>query len=124
LVRRAKEAGLTIISVTDHDNVTAIDEAIEVGKRYGIEVIPGVELSAGVGEQEVHILAYFFDHKNQQLLDYLAFSRIERMKRAERIVEKLNGLNVPLKLGAVFERAGSGSVGRPHIATALFEEGL
>lgn len=124
LVRKANEAGLTTISITDHDNVAAVDEAIEVGKGYGIDVIPGVELSAGVGEQEVHILAYFFDHKNKHLLDYLAFFRIERMKRAERIVEKLNGLNVPLSLDAVLERAGTGSVGRPHIATALFEEGL
>jgi predicted metal-dependent phosphoesterase TrpH len=124
LVRRAKEAGLTTISITDHDNVSAVEEAIEIGRRSGVEVIPGVELSAGVGEKEVHILAYFFDHTNRDLLDHLAFFRIERMKRAERIVEKLNGLNIPLKLDAVLERAGSGSVGRPHIATALFEEGL
>jgi len=124
IVRRAKESGLTIISITDHDNVTAVDEALEAGERLGIEVIPGVELSAGVGEQEVHILAYFFDHKNQHLLDHLTFFRMERMKRAERIVEKLNGLNVPLTLDAVLERAGRGSVGRPHIATALYEEGL
>lgn len=124
LVRKASEAGLTTISITDHDNVSGVDEAIDAGRGYNIEVIPGVELSAGVGEQEVHILAYFFDHKNQHLLDYLAFFRIERMKRAERIVEKLNGLNVPLSIDAVLERAGTGSVGRPHIATALFEEGL
>lgn len=124
LVRKAKDAGLAVISITDHDNVGAVDEAIELGKVAGIEVIPGVELSAGVGEHEVHILAYFFDHTNQHLLDYLTFFRIERVKRAERIVEKLNGLNVPLKINAVLERAGTGSVGRPHIATALFEEGL
>lgn len=124
VVRRAKEAGLAIISITDHDNVGAIDEAIAVGEQLGIEVIPGVELSAGTGEQEVHILAYFVDYKNQNLLDYLTFFRIERMKRAERIVEKLNDLKVPLTLDAVLERAGQGSVGRPHIATALYEEGL
>ena len=124
IVRRAKEAGLTTISITDHDNVAAVDEGLEAGKAYDIEVIPGVELSAEVGEQEVHILAYFFDHKNQHLLDYLTFFRTERVKRAERIVEKLNDLNVPLTIGAVLERAGRGSVGRPHIATALFEQGL
>jgi predicted metal-dependent phosphoesterase TrpH len=124
LVRKAKEAGLTTISITDHDNVGAVDEALEAGKRYGVEVIPGVELSAGVGEQEVHILAYFFDHKNQDLLDHLTFFRLERIRRAERIIEKLNGLNVPLTLDAVMEQAGIGSVGRPHIATALFEQGL
>ncbi|MEK9135623.1 MAG: PHP domain-containing protein, partial [Bacteroidota bacterium] len=124
VVRRAKEAGLTTISITDHDNVSAIDEALEAAKLQGIDVIPGVELSAGVGEQEVHVLAYFFDHTNQNLLDYLKFFRIERKRRAERIVEKLNDLNIPLTLDAVLERAGHGSIGRPHIATALYEEGL
>jgi len=124
VVRRAREAGLSIISITDHDNVSGIDEAIEAGQHSGIEVITGVELSAGVGEQEVHILAYFFDHTNRDLLNHLTFFRMERRKRAERIVEKLNHLNIPISLDAVLERAGQGSVGRPHIASVLFEEGL
>lgn len=124
LVRRCSEAGLTTISITDHDTVEGIDDAVRVAAEVGIEVIPGVELSVSVGEQEVHILAYFFDHTSRNLLDHLAFYRCERVKRAERIVEKLNGLNVPLRLEAVLEQAGTGSVGRPHIANALVEEGL
>jgi len=124
LVRRCGLAGLTTISITDHDTVGGIDEARQAGCKLGVEVIPGVELSVSVGEQEVHVLAYFFDHTNQELLDHLTFYRFERVKRAERIVEKLNGLNVPLRLEAVFEQAGTASVGRPHIANALVEEGL
>jgi predicted metal-dependent phosphoesterase TrpH len=124
LVERAKAAGLTTISITDHDNVGAVDDGTACGKTAGIEVIPGVELSASIEEQDIHILAYFFDHRNQNLLDYLAFFRIERVKRAERIVEKLNGLKVPLKFESVLEQAGTGSIGRPHIANALLEEGL
>ena len=124
LVQRAKAAGLTTISITDHDNVGAVDDAIALGKSVGIDVIPGVELSASIEDQDIHILAYFFDHKNQNLLDYLTFFRIERVKRAERIVEKLNGLKVPLKFESVLEQAGTGSIGRPHIANALLEEGL
>jgi hypothetical protein len=124
LLRRAKIVGLTTISITDHDNVGAVDEAIAAGSALGIDVIPGVELSAMVGEQDIHILGYFIDQKSQNLQDYLAFFRIERVKRAERIVEKLNDLKIPLKLESVLEQAGSGSVGRPHIANALLEEGL
>ncbi len=124
LLRRVKDVGLTTISITDHDNVGAIDEAIQVGKTLGVEVISGVELSSTVGEQDVHILGYFIDHKSQNLLDYLAFFRIERVRRAERIVGKLNDLNIPLKIESVLEQAGEGSVGRPHIANALLEEGL
>jgi hypothetical protein len=124
LLQRAKEVGLTTISITDHDNVGAVEGAINAGKALGIEVIPGVELSAMVGEQDIHILGYFLDHKSQSLLDYLAFFRIERVRRAERIVGKLNDLKIPLKIESVLEQAGAGSVGRPHIANALLEEGL
>jgi len=124
LVKRGKSAGLTTISITDHDNVGGINEAKTIGDELGLEVIAGVELSAAVDDQDVHILAYFIDIKNQDLLDHLAFFRYERKKRAERIVGKLNNLKVPLKLESVLEQAGSGSVGRPHIANALLEEGL
>ncbi len=124
LIQRAKGANLRTISITDHDNVNAIDDAIEIGREFGVEVIPGVELSTNVGEKEVHILGYFVDHKNVTLREHLALFRRERLRRAERIVEKLHNLNVPLKLENVLDRAGNGSVGRPHIATALVEEGL
>jgi predicted metal-dependent phosphoesterase TrpH len=121
LIQRAHSAGLEVLSITDHDNVGALDEAIEWGKGLGMEVITGLELSVSLGEKDVHVLAYFIDHRNQDLLDYLIFFRRERLKRAERIVQKLNNLNIPLKLEAVLEQAGIGSVGRPHIANALLD---
>lgn len=121
LIQRAHSAGLEVLSITDHDNVGALDEAIEWGKGLGMEVITGLELSVSLGEKDVHVLAYFIDHRNQDLLDYLTFFRRERLKRAERIVQKLNKLNIPLNLEAVLEQAGIGSVGRPHIANALLD---
>jgi hypothetical protein len=124
LIRRTHELGLAVVSITDHDNVGGLDEAIEWGKSLGIEVITGLELSVALGDKDVHLLAYFFDHGNQDLLDYLTFFRRERLKRAERIVRKLNKLNVPLRLESVLDQAGVGSVGRPHIANALLDEGL
>jgi predicted metal-dependent phosphoesterase TrpH len=124
LVQRVHAAGLSIVSITDHDNVGALDEAIEAAKSFGIEIVPGVELSVTLNEKDIHLLAYFFDYNNQKLRDYLAFFRYERLKRAERIVQKLNAINVSLKMDAVLDQAGIGSVGRPHIASALLEEGL
>ncbi len=124
IVRKAHEAGLSAISIADHDNVAGLDEAIEWGKSLGVEVITGLELSVTLGDKDVHLLAYFIDHKNQELLDYLTFFRRERLKRAERIVQKLNKINVPLKFESVLEQAGIGSVGRPHIANALLDDGL
>ncbi len=124
LIQRAHALGLEVLSITDHDNVGALDEAIEWGKSLGMEVITGLELSVSLGEKDVHVLAYFIDHRNQDLLDYLTFFRRERLKRAERIVQKLNKINIPLKLEAVLEQAGVGSVGRPHIANALLDGGF
>jgi predicted metal-dependent phosphoesterase TrpH len=124
LIDRARQAGLAAIAITDHDHTGAIDEAMEIGSALGIEVITGVELSTSVGDQDIHILGYFFDHRDRGLQDYLAFFRLERRKRAERIVARLNALNVPLKIESVLTQARTGSVGRPHIANALLEEGL
>jgi predicted metal-dependent phosphoesterase TrpH len=124
LVQKARNAGLTTIAITDHDNVGALEEAVEWGASMGVEVLPGLELSASMGERDIHILAYLFDFKNRNLLEYLEFFRKERLKRAERIVQKLNKINISLEFDAVLEQAGIGSVGRPHIANALVEQGM
>ena len=123
LIERARQAGLTTISITDHDHTGALDEAAAFAASRGIVVIPGVELSTIVGEADVHILGYFINHRDKRLQEYLELFRSERRKRAERIVGKLNGMHLPLTIAAVLRRAGTGSVGRPHIATALVEEG-
>lgn len=123
LIQMCAKKRLSIISITDHDSVSAFPDAIEYGKGLGVEVIPGVELSAMVDDKDVHILGYFLDYTNKRLLEYLEFFRIERVKRAERIVAKLNSMNIPLTLESVLKRAGKGSVGRPHIASALIDEG-
>lgn len=124
LIGKAKNAGLSYLAITDHDNVDAIDEAIETGKSIGIEIVPGVEISSEHRGREVHILGYFFNHKDETFLNYLKYFRDERFKRARAIVEKLNDLNIPLKLDDVLVHAkGNGSIGRPHIAIALLDAG-
>lgn len=123
LVKKCKQKGLSVIAITDHDSVAAFPDAIEYGKEFGVEVIAGVELSAMVEDKDVHILGYFLDYTNTRLLEYLEFFRAERVKRAERIVAKLNSINVPLTIESVMQKAGTGSVGRPHIASALMDKG-
>jgi predicted metal-dependent phosphoesterase TrpH len=124
LINKAKNAGLSYLAITDHDNVDAVEEAIETGKSIGVEVIPGVEISSDHNGREVHVLAYFFNYKDEEFLSYLKHVRGERYKRAERIVEKLNEINIPIKLDDVLAQVkGSGSIGRPHIAVALLEAG-
>jgi predicted metal-dependent phosphoesterase TrpH len=123
VVALARRAGLSALSITDHDHVGAIDDAIAAGRRWGVEVISGVELSTTVDEQDIHILGYYVDHHHPTLQEYLAFFRAERLKRAERIVEKLRRIRVPLDLDSILKQAGTASVGRPHIANALLQTG-
>lgn len=123
LVERAREAGLQIISITDHDNLAGIPEAMEAAEELGIEFIPGVEVNAHVDGREVHLLGYFIDVQNPTLNEFLLLMRRERLLRAERMVEKLGTLNISIPMEKVLEQAGRGSVGRPHIANVLIDEG-
>jgi 3',5'-nucleoside bisphosphate phosphatase len=123
LFDRVRDAELCAISITDHDSVGGLKDAIEWGKTTGVDVIPGVELSAAIDGSEVHILGYFIDYENKNLLEALAAFREERLRRAERIVGKLNRMNIPLSMDAVLATTTGDSVGRPHIASALVSEG-
>ncbi len=124
LISKVKDAGIDLISITDHDTVDGIAEGIEIGKNHGIEVISGLEISSDIRDREVHILGYFIDPNNYELGEYLKFFRAERIKRAARITEKLNALGLDLKLDDVMEVAKNSAVGRPHIAKALVNKGL
>ncbi len=124
LLTRAGRAGLTTVSITDHDHVGAYDEAFRAGAELGLDVIPGVELSATYDEQDIHLLGYFIDPGKHALQEFLSMLRAERLKRAERMVEKLNRLGLPLRLEAVLAVAGKAAVGRPHVASALWKSGL
>ncbi|MCJ7553856.1 MAG: PHP domain-containing protein [Ignavibacteriaceae bacterium] len=124
VVSKAKEKRLDGISITDHDSINSLNEAVEAGKQYGVEVIPGVEISTDISDREIHILGYFIDPENIELEHYLRFFREERLKRASRIVKKLNTLGLEITLDDVIQKARKGAIGRPHIAHAMKERGL
>lgn len=123
LVALAARRGLRIISITDHDTTAGIDEALAAGLRYGIEVIPGVEINTDVPQGEVHVLGYFVDWKDPTLQATLSRLRAGRVGRAQRMVEKLAALGMPISWERVKAIAGDGAIGRPHVAQALLEAG-
>ncbi len=124
LVQKAKEVGLDVISITDHDSVNGLKEAIAVGKEIGIEVIPGLEISTDLDEKEIHLLAYFIDIDNDELQKYLSFFRDERLHRAKRIVQKLRNLGLSITIDDVIDHAQNSAIGRPHIAYSMVNLGL
>jgi len=124
LIDKARSKGIEILSITDHDNLAGIDEASEYGKEVGVEIIAGVEISSDILDREIHILGYFVEPGNPELERYLEFFRAERLKRADRIVNKLNTLGISLKLDDVLKISKNSAVGRPHIAQAMLERGF
>lgn len=123
VVREAKKLSIGAVSITDHDSVDGIDEGMGAGQELGIEVVSGVELSAWVDDQEIHILGYLIDHQDAELAETLERLRESRKRRAKEIVSKLKDMGMSLRTEEVMEEAGLGSVGRPHIAEVLVSKG-
>jgi len=123
LVERAAERGVRILALADHDTLAGVGEATSVGERLGVRVIPATELNTESEWGDVHILGYFLDPADTVLEDRLRWLREHRGRRIERMVEKLNALGYPIALERVMEIAQGGSLGRPHLAQALFEAG-
>lgn len=120
----AANAGLRAISITDHDTVEGVEEAMQLGHENGLEVIAGIELSATIENRDIHILGYFFNHKDKNFLNRIAHFKNERYNRAEKMVRKLNNAGVKLQMDSVMEFAGQAAVGRPHIADAMVKHGF
>ena len=124
VVRVAVDKGLEAIAITDHDTTDGVDVALATAQGERLEVIPGIELSAEEGPQEVHILGYYIDHRDEALQVKLAVLRRARRERAWRMVKKLEGMGVPVSWEHVEEIADQTSAfGRPHVAKALLDEG-
>ncbi len=123
LVERAAERGVRIQALADHDTLAGAAEAIAAGERVGVRVIPSTELNTESEWGDVHVLGYFLDPADAALEDRLRWLRENRGRRIELMVDKLNALGYPIALGRVMEIAQGGSLGRPHLAQALFEAG-
>ncbi|MGC0329679.1 putative metal-dependent phosphoesterase TrpH [Streptomyces sp. SAI-170] len=123
LVRRAAAAGLDVIALTDHDTTRGHAEAL-AALPQSLTLVTGAELSCRLDGTSMHMLAYLFDAAEPALLAERELVRDDRVPRAKGMVAKLNELGVPVTWEQVARIAGDGSVGRPHVATALVELGV
>lgn len=122
VVRAAKRASLAAIALTDHDTVAGLDEARATGDELGVRVINGVELSAVEGDTETHVLGLHL--RDTSVLERgLGELREMRNRRARVIVQRLDELGVHVTYDDVLAQAGTGAVGRPHVARALVADG-
>ncbi|MGY0372704.1 PHP domain-containing protein [Clostridium sp. JNZ J1-5] len=121
----AKNEGLDIIAITDHDNTFGIDSALAAGKELGVKVIPGMELSTRYNDENIHILGYFRDnsYKTPLFQKYLKDIQDYRIYRAKKIVDNLDVFfNIKIDFEKLLLRS-HGIIARPHIAKEIMESG-
>jgi predicted metal-dependent phosphoesterase TrpH len=126
LVARVAAAGITTMSVTDHDTVAALAEVGVEASARGIRLVPGIEVTAVADARDVHLLGYFFDPASVPLLTFLEGQRAQRVSRVREIGARLARLGIPIDVDALVTTAASRpgtSVGRPQIARALVSAG-
>lgn len=124
LVRAARAAGLSTISITDHDTVAGVRAAGAAARDEGIDLVAGVEISAVDAGRDVHMLGYFIDLDAPELQAFLERQRADRVRRVEDMRDRLARLGVPIDAGPIVVAAARGrSVGRPQIAEALVAAG-
>ena len=123
VVRTAYAAGLSAMALTDHDNIEGVSEAMAEGERLGIEVIPGVELSAQ-SDTELHILGYFIDIHNKRLNEAMAYALRVRDERQEETCRKLNEQGFQITMDELRQEAhGNPVLCRAHFAQIMVRKG-
>lgn len=123
VVEMARTLGLRAIAITDHETTLGTQPALEAAASTEVCAVAGVEISAESSLGEVHILGYYVESGANGLEDKLLELREGRLLRARRMVKKLAALGLPLAWDRVRELAAGESVGRPHVARAMLEQG-
>ena len=122
LVKEAKKAGLRAISLTDHDTTEGLDEFMDSGREYGIETIPGIELSVtSVGE--THILGYCMDYRQAEFEDVIKRLKKTRMENNVRTQDALKAIGIDVTVEEAGKKSPAGSIGRAHFASVMVDKG-
>lgn len=124
VVNNAIERSLDGIAITDHDTVLGIEEAISYSNTIDeFNVIPGIEFSCIHNNTEVHILGYFINYKDERIVFASNELRKHRVVRVEKIIKKLNNLNINISIEKIKEKNDNDFVGRVAVARELVNEG-
>lgn len=125
LVERAAAAGITVLSITDHDTLGGFAEASAAARSAGVRLVPGIEISAVEQDRDVHVLGYFIDPDSEPLAGFLRAQRADRVRRVREIGARLREHGCAIDVEPLIARAAAQgkSVGRPAIADALVARG-
>ncbi len=123
LARAASAAGLSAFALTDHDTVSGVDEAVNAGREYGIEVIPGIEISTGYKDKEIHIVGLFLDHRSEKLIKALGSEAERRERRNKALIDRFNEYGFPASLEEIAAMYPESIITRAHFASYMVKKG-
>lgn len=130
LVMEAKKMGLRAFALTDHDTVNGIAEAkaaalaLKEKEDYELELVPGVEISAGYGKRDIHILGLLIDESSTNLKEALENIKNDRDERNEKMIENLKKAGLPISMEALKEAYPDAILTRAHFAEYLYKMGV
>ena len=125
LVENAKNAGLEVVALTDHDTTVGWDEAQEAADRMGLRLVKGLEVSTEIQHKSIHLLGYDVDPRNQDLVDELRRVLDGRHNRVPKIVAAFARIGIEITEEEILAKSGdAGSTGRPHVADVLIDKGV
>jgi predicted metal-dependent phosphoesterase TrpH len=114
------------MAVTDHDTTAALAEVDREARRYGIQTVPGIEITAIEAGRDIHVLGYLFEPRHDRLAAMLAQQRATRIARIKTIAARLAASGVPIDVEPLLEQArheSGRSLGRPQVARAMIDAG-
>ena len=117
LVRKAKALGLRAVAITDHDTFRGHMEGMLAGMEFGVEFVPGVELSSMYMGEHIHLLAYYADEHSKTLRELMNRAVYERVHRNEKMVQLLQKAGYPIDMEIVRKRVPG------QISEILLEKG-
>lgn len=123
LVDEADRIGLAALALTDHDTVAGLPRLLAAGEGRPIRLVPGVELSVDCTYGVMHMLGYWMDVENPELVRQMEWIRNGREMRNQDILGKLNALGFSMTWDEVAGFAGEDVVGRPHFAQVMLQKG-
>ncbi|HJS46961.1 MAG TPA: PHP domain-containing protein [Gemmatimonadales bacterium] len=124
VVARGAALGLAAVALTDHDTLAGLPAATAEGERLGVRVVGGCEFSVAAPWGEMHLLGYFLPPGDPDLEEFLVRQRADRERRAGEMAGRLRRHGLPVSDEAVRRVAGTGALGRPHVARVLLEAGV
>jgi predicted metal-dependent phosphoesterase TrpH len=123
LVHRARDNGVDVLAVTDHDATDGLIEADRAASEVGLKLIPGVEVSVSWEAQTLHILGLGIDPSNSLLQQGLTGLREFRQWRAQEIDRRLQSRGISGSLAGATALVRGHIISRTHFARYLVEQG-